>query len=110
MRERLIELQKSCCADEKVCQDNCLDCMADHLLANGVTVSQQTEPNTNADRIRAMSDEELAELFLSIIHERELLIIEKLNEQGIEASLFEAPNASVKAHLEWLKQSPKEEA
>lgn len=39
-RERLIELQKSCCADEKVCQDNCLDCMTDHLLANGVTVQR----------------------------------------------------------------------
>lgn len=64
---------------------------------------------TNGDRIRAMSDEELAKLFWSIIHERELLIIEKLNEQGIEASLFEAPNASVKAHMEWLKQPAEEE-
>lgn len=68
------------------------------------------KPQTNADRIRAMSDEELAELLWSIIHERELIIIEKLNEQGIEASLFEAPNASVKAHMEWLKQPAEEEA
>lgn len=36
--------------------------IADHLIANGVTV--QVKPQTNADRIRAMTDEELAE-FLS---------------------------------------------
>lgn len=33
---------------------------AGHLIANGVTF--KTEPQTNADRIRAMSDEELAYL------------------------------------------------
>lgn len=34
--------------------------LADHLLANGVAVRVQNEPLTNADRIRSMSDEELA--------------------------------------------------
>lgn len=62
------------------------------------------KPQTNADRIRAMSDEELAELFMAIIHESDVLVIEKLNRQGIEASLVEAPDHSMKAHLEWLKQ------
>ena len=59
---------------------------------------------TNADRIRAMSDEELAELFGAILHEREIIIIEKLHKQGIEARLVEAPGLAFNAHLEWLKQ------
>ena len=36
--------------------------IADILIAHGMTF--KTEPQTNADRIRAMSDEELAELLL----------------------------------------------
>ena len=49
--------------------DSCLELIADHLIANGVTVQEdckdcpyRTEPITNADRIRAMSDEELADM------------------------------------------------
>ena len=66
------------------------------------------KPQTNADRIRDMSDEELAELLHSIIHEGDVMMIEKLKKQGIEASLVEAPVLSVKAHLEWLKQPAEE--
>ena len=36
--------------------------IAAHLIANGVTI--KTEPQTNADRLRAMSDEELAKWIL----------------------------------------------
>ena len=54
--------------------------LADHLIANGVTLADQLasskqvvassntpeeKPQTNADRIRAMSDEELAEFISS---------------------------------------------
>ena len=59
---------------------------------------------TNADRIRAMSDEELAELIWAIMHENDVLMIEKLNKKGIEASLVEAPDLDIARHLEWLKQ------
>ena len=78
----------------------------------GYDKCKQYKPNytTNADRIRDMSDEELAELLHSIIHEGDVTMIEKLKKQGIEASLVEAPVLSVKAHLEWLKQPAEEVA
>ena len=66
--------------------------------------AEHYKPDTNADRIRAMSDEELAVLFETIMHERDVIMIEKLNKQGIEASLVEAPELSMKNHLQWLQQ------
>ena len=39
--------------------------IADILIAHGMTF--KTDPQTNADRIRAMTDEELAELFHAIV-------------------------------------------
>jgi len=63
---------------------------------------------TNADRIRAMSDEELAELLWAILHERDVIIIEKLSKQGIEASLIEVPDRDIAVHIEWLKQPAEE--
>ena len=86
--------------------EECGKCVSARL-ENGETTDPshwRALPQTNADRIRAMSDEELAELFQSIIHEGDVTMIEKLKNQGIEASLVEAPVLSVKAHLEWLKQ------
>ena len=42
--------------------DSCLEMIADHLIAHGVTVQECKlgVKKTNADRIRSMSDEELA--------------------------------------------------
>lgn len=40
MRDKLIELQKANCKPEKPCVANCFECMADHLIAHGVTVQQ----------------------------------------------------------------------
>ena len=37
-----------------------MDVMADHLIANGVVISKMETTTTNADRIRAMSDDDLA--------------------------------------------------
>lgn len=59
---------------------------------------------TNADRIRAMSDEELAELFGAVLREREIILLKQLEKQGIEASIAELPDETFNAHLEWLKQ------
>ena len=54
-REKLIELlshvQYLGGLEEKI---------ADHLLANGVVISKMETTTTNADRIRAMSDDDLA--------------------------------------------------
>lgn len=63
---------------------------------------------TNADCIRAMSDEELAELLGAIIREREIILLQKLREQGVEASIVEMPELTFNAHLEWLKQPAEE--
>ena len=62
------------------------------------------KPHTNADRIRAMSDEELAELFGAVLREREIILLKQLEKQGIEASIAELPDETFNAHLEWLKQ------
>ena len=56
--------------------------IADYLIANGVTV--QVKPQTNADRIRAMSDEELA-VFLAEIQ-------------------YDSNEPSTDEMFEWLKQ------
>ena len=61
-------------------------------------------PRTWGDLIRSMSDEQLAELLQAIIHERDLLIIEKLQKQGVEASLIERPALDFQKHLEWLRK------
>ena len=60
---------------------------------------------THADRIRAMSDEELAELFGAILREREIILLQQMRKQGVEASIMEMPKLTFNAHLEWLKQS-----
>ena len=59
---------------------------------------------TNADRIRAMSDEELAELFGAILREREIILLQQMRKQGVEASIMEMPKLTFNAHLEWLQQ------
>ena len=64
----------------------------------------ENKPQTHADRIRSMSDEELAELFGAIIREREIVLLQKLREQGVEASIVEMPELTFNSHLEWLKQ------
>ena len=82
MRDKLIELiddNKACPFDDLACCEceysDITPCfagrMADVLIANGVTFADvpdnnvgDKKPMTNADRIRAMSDEELADWFI----------------------------------------------
>lgn len=59
---------------------------------------------THGDRIRSMTDEELADLFNAIISERDHFIMDKLARMGIAAELIEFPEVSVQAHLKWLKE------
>ena len=50
-REKLIEILRTSCAVGKDCSKNCIECTADHLLANGVTFASavpgpsDTDPN-----------------------------------------------------------------
>lgn len=44
--------------------------LVERLIANGVTFAKDTDVLTNADRIRAMSDEELAAQLVQVFKER----------------------------------------
>ena len=60
---------------------------------------------TNYDRIRNMSIEEMATLFYGIIHERDVHLLEKLKEAGMEASLIEmSPEIHIEYHRQWLER------
>lgn len=48
-RERLIELQKTNCKQNKPCVASCLECMADHLIANGVTITPAVPGPSESD-------------------------------------------------------------
>ena len=78
VREKLVELLKtSACPSTFICDPTCKyygfeDCFperfADYLIAHGVTMQECKlgAKKTNADRIRSMSDEELAEFLTHI--------------------------------------------
>lgn len=40
-REKLIEILSTSCAVGKDCKKSCIECTADHLLANGVTIAPE---------------------------------------------------------------------
>ena len=60
VREKLVELLQ--CAPMDIMGNRGVGALADHLIANGVTVREckLEDKKTNADRIRSMNDEELA--------------------------------------------------
>lgn len=59
---------------------------------------------THSDVIRAMTDEELAELFFHVMSERDRRILDKLSELGIDADLVEIPAASISAITAYLQE------
>lgn len=63
---------------------------------------------TVADWIRSMTDLELAAFLYEILHQRDLIITEKLAEQGVQHTLVEVPAISIAKHLKFLK-SPAED-
>lgn len=78
--------------------------IADILIAHGMTF--KTEPQTNADRIRAMSDEELAKVCV-----KEFPMY--LWPSGVRTIYFDMDNHNknnaVKAWLKWLQQPAEED-
>ena len=70
VREKLVELLQSAPAD--IIGNHGIGALADHLIANGVTVQECKlgAKKTNADRIRAMNDEELAMCLYEIGYDR----------------------------------------
>jgi hypothetical protein len=92
MREKLIELLMNM-PDLMMGSEG----LADYLIANGVVVSEsEITTKTNADRIRAMSDEELAQE-LALVAGWDRQEYEKAKRIGIE-----------KVMLDWLKQPTEE--
>ena len=39
-RERLLEILRTACAVGKDCSKNCIECTADHMISNGVTIQK----------------------------------------------------------------------
>lgn len=62
----------------------------------------------NYERIKNMNIEEMAELLYGICHERDVIMINKLNHLGVKADLLELPAESIINHLNWLKREVKE--
>lgn len=88
---------------EKYCnrhKEECTSCYIYHLLSNGVTFAKDIRVLTNADKIRAMSDEQLAEFLANPC---------ECSVDPIEDGYRECGNDLCKKHLlEWLKQPAKE--
>ena len=66
----------------------------------------QKKPQTNADRIRSMSDEELADENLYFISEHALK--EGFHYTGLDGGYYKTAKEAVKANLQWLKSEVKE--
>lgn len=65
------------------------------------------EPQTNADRIRAMDDEQLAKLFYSVYKRS---CIDFVNQSGIKAEIkFDNSEGSEAVFLKYLQQPAKED-
>lgn len=63
---------------------------------------------TVADAIRIMTDEQLAQFLNAIIDERDKIMSEKLEEQGIHNSLVQFPALSYVHQLQFLKRPAEE--
>ena len=105
MREKLIELlEHDNCPLFMVFGDN-VGLLADYLIAHGVTIQTEAEnPKTNGDRIRAMTDEELA-LFLAEKYANASVL--RLQDGGQEPTATEIKaltNMLRKTWMRWLKQ------
>jgi hypothetical protein len=48
-REKLIEILRTSCAVGKNCHKSCIECTADHLLANGVTFTPAVPGPSESD-------------------------------------------------------------
>jgi hypothetical protein len=65
---------------------------------------------TNYDWIRNLSIDDMAKLFYHIAHERDLYLIKKLKNNGIDASLIEPPAEILIAyHRQYLSEEWKGE-
>lgn len=68
-------------------------------------------PQTRADRIRAMSDEELADLITMLTTKIRNMTIEQLRAKGVidNVCIMEMPAMAKIAHLKWLREPAEDE-
>ena len=59
---------------------------------------------THGDRIRTMSDVELATLMSKLAQLQRSEMVAKLREKGVNIEVIETPLFSMAAHLKWLKE------
>ena len=80
--------------------------LVERLIANGVTFAKDTDVLTNADRIRAMSDGELAESLSKTVVDA--ICYSHSAEKQVDKIPKEIWDDLVKEYLEWLKQPAEE--
>lgn len=99
MRNKLIELlYNGFYVSPKDDLNGVVQKVADYLIAHGVTLATDNNVFTKADRIRTMSDEELAKMFSGTI----LCVPEGRCHGNPKTSCYEC-------WLNWLKQPAKED-
>ena len=81
----------------------CVEC---RFLDGGYGDPSNWKPQviTNADRIRAMSDEELADLIVGIMSRQRAMMLQRLSGELPNVSVVEMPMMAKAAHLKWLQQ------
>lgn len=98
MRDKLIELIQNAVDG---CSSYWAGLIADHLIAHGVTIAENNNVLTNGDRIRSMSDEELA-YWMTHLHEDGHCLNER-------CQIFQDKTCE-ECVIDWLKQPAKEDA
>ena len=59
---------------------------------------------TNGDKIRAMTDEELAWMFTDLMHRQRMDTLSHVQRLGLVVNVVEMPLLSQAAHLKWLRE------
>jgi hypothetical protein len=77
------------------------------LSEEDCSYQSHTAKRTNADRIRSMSDEELAELLTAVAQKSASKLCESLKTVEVDLSNCNF-HILYEAHLDWLKQEAKE--
>ena len=117
MRDKLIDilcafdgLGKSCgfkTADCKPCEE-----LADFLISHGVTFADDNnvggKPMTNGDRIRAMTDEELADCIADLVVKKIRWDLSETGHELVAAQISEIKRIWACSLREWLKQPAEE--
>ena len=92
----------SCCPNDSRNEFCLTPYMVDHLISNGVTFATDNNVGgkTNADRIRAMSDEELAGELIAYRDD--------WDDYETHVGCFDEWEDALKAEVDWLKQPVKD--